>query len=69
MTDYLFAPFSRDLEHLWPAINYHAKDGFHRGSDRVVPPEGSKIQTDKRHLRHVARFVLIGWSDRHRVAL
>jgi hypothetical protein len=43
MTDYLFAPFSRDLEHLQPAINYHAKEGFHRGVDRVVLPGGQKV--------------------------
>jgi hypothetical protein len=44
MTDYLFAPFSRsrELEHLRPAINDRAKEGFHRGIDRVVLPEGSK---------------------------
>ena len=86
----------RDLEDLRAAINYHAKEGFHRGIVRVVLPEkgvprdrwltrkeaadllrvcwraretqtvhrgplkGQKIQTDKRPLRHLARFILIG---------
>ncbi len=86
----------RDLEDLRSAINYHAKEGLHRGIVRVVLPEkgtprdrwltrkeaaallwrawryrevqtvhrgllkGQKIETDKRPLRHVARFILIG---------
>ena len=86
----------RDLEDLRAAINYHAKEGFHRGIVRVVLPEkgvprdrwltrkeaadllricwrvretqtvhrgplkGQRIQTDKRPLRHLARFILIG---------
>jgi integrase len=86
----------RDLEDLRAAINYHAKEGFHRGTVRVVLPprgaprsrwltrseaasllrvcwharevqtihrgsqKGQKIETDKRPLRHLARFILIG---------
>jgi integrase len=86
----------RDLEDLRAAINYHAKEGLHRGIVRVSLPskglprdrwltrseaanmiwtcwryreiqtvhkgknKGQKIQTDKRPLRHIARFILIG---------
>jgi integrase len=86
----------RDLEDLRAAINYHAKEGYHRGIVRVTLPEkglprerwltrseaakllwacwrhretqtvhvgplkGQKVETDKRPLRHVARFILIG---------
>ena len=86
----------RDLEDLRAAINYHAKQGFHRGVVCVVLPEkglprerwltrseaakllwtcwryretqtvhigklkGQKIETNKRPLRHIARFILIG---------
>jgi hypothetical protein len=90
----------RDLEDLRAAINHHAKEGFHRGTVRVVLPprnaprtrwlsrdeaaallracwrarevqtvhrgrqKGQKIETDKRPLRHLARFILIGLLDR-----
>jgi integrase len=86
----------RDLEDLRAAINHHAKEGFHRGTVRVVLPprsaprtrwlsrdeaaallracwrsrevqtvhrgrqRGQKIETEKRPLRHLARFILIG---------
>jgi integrase len=73
----------RDLEDLRAAINHHAKEGFHRGTVRVVLPQaagllracwqarevqtvhrgrqkGQKIETEKRPLRHLARFILIG---------
>ena len=86
----------RDLEDLRAAINYHAKEGLHRGIVRIaLPPKGLprtrwltrdeaakllwmcwrareiqtqhrgklkglKIETDKRPLRHLARFILIG---------
>jgi integrase len=86
----------RDLEDLRAAINYHAKEGHHRGVVRVALPEkglprerwltrseaasllwacwryretqtahkgplkGQRVETGKRPLRHVARFILIG---------
>jgi len=86
----------RDLEDLRAAINHHAKEGYHRGTVRVVLPpkgeprtrwlnrreaaqllrvcwrarevqtvhrgsqKGQKIETNKRPLRHLARFILIG---------
>src|SRR5262249_43216413 len=86
----------RDLEDLRAAINHHAKEGYHRGTVRVVMPprgkprtrwltrreaaqllrvcwrareiqtvhrgsqKGLKIETSKRPLRHLTRFILIG---------
>lgn len=86
----------RDLEDLRAAINYHAKEGLHRGIVRVTLPEkgrprdrwltrdeaarllwacwkaremqrrhrgrekGQTLPTDKRPLRHVSRFILLG---------
>jgi hypothetical protein len=86
----------RDLEDLRAAVNYHAKEGLHRGIVHVVLPQkgpprdrwlsrpeaasllwacwksreiqtahrgplkGQKIETGKRPLRHLARFILIG---------
>jgi integrase len=81
----------RELEDLRAAINYHAKEGFHRGVVAVTLPPRSQprdrwltrseaarllwaawtarevqahakgpVATDKRPLRHLARFILIG---------
>lgn len=81
----------RELEDLRAAINYHGKEGFHRGSVEVTLPARGKarerwltrqeaakllwtcwrwrevqghakgpVLTDKRPLRHLARFILIG---------
>ena len=86
----------RDLEDLRAAINHHAKEGYHRGTVRIVlppkgkprtrwltrreaaqllrvcwrarevqtvhrgPQKGLKIETNKRPLRHLTRFILIG---------
>ena len=86
----------RDLEDLRAAVNHHAKEGYHRGTVRIVLPEkgrardrwltrneaaalvhacwrakeiqtihrgsrkGQRIDTGRRPLRHLARFILIG---------
>lgn len=86
----------RELEDLRAAINHHSREGYHRGTVRVLLPKKGKartrwlsrkeaaallwacwraretqtihrgpqtnksVETDRRPLRHIARFILVG---------